>query len=158
MKSKTRIQQIPKAIFSLLIVGLILSGGLAQAQNAREAEGAEVHLIKPERVDESCPMPAFPESLEQNSEARGAVIIFVTLDSSGYVIATDIKIERPEGFGFGEAVSEAIAGWEYKPAYWGGKPVEYSITETFYFENGTVRLKEKKETGKALPKPQVKVE
>lgn len=152
-----RVENILGAAFLLLVIlAPICGSSFALAQEPTQVEGAEQYLLRPEKLVDACPMPAYPDSLDPNMKGRGVVVVHMTLDSTGVVARQVIKTESPEGYGLADEVTKAVQQWKYKPAYWGGKPVEFNIVEVFYFENGTVRLKDKEEN--AHPKPEVKVE
>jgi len=151
-----RAENLLGAAFLLLVVlASIIGSGSALAQEPTKVDGAEQYLLKPERIDDACPMPAYPDSLDPNMKGRGVVVINIELDTTGYVSRTVIRTESPEGYGLGKEVTKTVEQWKYKPAYWGGKPVDFNVVEIFYFENGTVRLKEKKPTTIPKPKPEI---
>lgn len=145
------------AALVLLTLAVVRGGNIAAAQEANRIEGAEQYLLKPERIAEACPMPIFPVELDPATKGRGAVVVLMSINTSGLVFEYSIRRENPKGYRFADAVNAVIGDWQYKPAYWGGKPVVYNIAETFYFENGTVRLKEKKSQASTKPTPTVEV-
>jgi hypothetical protein len=130
-------------ITSLLLAIFITGFAFAQEQ----LQGAEKNLLKPKPLMDECKMPVFPEMTGDTVAKFGKVIVLVTINDKGEVVASSIKREIPKGFGFGDAVAKVIDDWMYLPAYWNGKPTVYSTTETFFFKEGKVEYESRE------PKP-----
>lgn len=79
----------------------------------------------------SQPAPRKPRKAE--AAGVGALVrCLLTVGEDGRVV--DVRfLEVPAGYGFEEAVKEAVSAWRYQPARVGGIPVRIQIEQPFQF-------------------------
>ena len=75
--------------------------------------------------------PKKPKKAE-SAGVGGLVRCILTVGEDGRVVDVQF-LEVPAGYGFEEAVKEAVSSWRYKPAMVGGIPVRQRIEQPFKF-------------------------
>jgi Ca-activated chloride channel family protein len=74
--------------------------------------------------------PAYP-SLARAANAKGTVVVQVTIDEAGQVVATNTLSGHPL---FRQAALDAAKQWQFKPTMLSGKPVQTTGVLTFNFD------------------------
>lgn len=78
------------------------------------------------------PAPRYPESSRKAGE-QGVVVLWVLVSKDGE--AADVRVKTGSGFsGLDEAAQKAVSRWRFKPALFGGFPVESEVEVPIRFQ------------------------